>query len=140
MSVLEFKSILNNFEKEFPKCAEGFHSFCEKNNVNPKSLFDLEVSLEELVLNSFSYGNPKGPVTIVACIQDGQIKVSVHDFAPPFNLLRQAPELPEGDIEDRSGGGMGIHLVKNLSDRIEYSGSQQGNQVTFFKTIRSNIP
>lgn len=135
MSVLEFKSILNNFDEEFPKFAENFQSFCKENKVDPQKLFDLEVSLEELILNSFSYGNPKGPVIVSTRIQDREIKVTIKDSAPPFNLLRQAPDPPGGNLQERPLGGLGIHLVKNLSDRVEYSGSKNGNQITLFKAI-----
>ena len=135
MTVLEFKSILHNFENEFSKFSERFQLFCKNNNVGDKNLFDLEVSLEEIVLNSFSYGNPNGPVTITVRIQDNEIKVTIHDLAPPFNLLREAPQIPQGDLDQRSEGGLGIHLVKNLSDRVEYSASKHGNQITLFKTI-----
>lgn len=135
MGVLEFKSILHNFEKEFPKFAENFQAFCKENRIDSQKLFDLEVSLEEIILNSFSYGNPNGPVIISTCIQDDEIKVTVKDSAPPFNLLRQAPDPPQGSLEERNVGGLGIHLIKNLSDRVEYSGSKHGNQITLFKAI-----
>ena len=135
VSVLKFKTILHNFEEEFSKFSERFQLFCKNNNVGAKNLFDLEVSLEEIVLNSFSYGNPNGPVTITVCIQGDEIKVSIHDLALPFNLLREAPQVPEGDLEQRQEGGLGIHLVKNLSDRVEYSASKHGNKITLFKTI-----
>ena len=133
--MLEFKSILHDFQKEFPRFAEKFQAFCKESQVDQKKLFDLEVSLEELISNSFAYGNPKGPVIISTCIRDNEIKITVKDFAPPFNLLRQAPDLPQGKLEERNIGGLGIHLVKNLSDRVEYSGSRHGNQVTLFKAI-----
>ena len=104
--------------------------------MDDQKCFDLELCLEEIVSNSFSHGNPKDPVTIFVCIQNNEIKVSIHDMAPPFHLLKKALKPPQMIKEPMQGqGGFGLHLVKNLIDRIEYSYSENGNHTTPSKTI-----
>ena len=128
----QFSYTLTNFASDFPKFTDSFKDFCK--GLNESVLFDLEVSLEELVVNSFSYGSPAGPITITAELKDDGVVVVVKDKAPPFNLLREAPNPPTGlGLAERPVGGLGIHLVKNLNDRVEYTGSQNGNTVTLFK-------
>ena len=132
-----FEYTLSNFEKDFTPFSEAFRSFCEGKNIDQAKIFDLELSLEELVVNSFSYGNENGPVIITAELQEGELKVVMADKAPPFDLLRDAPEPPVGSLMDRQVGGLGIHLVKSLNDRVEYSGSNSGNQITLFKSLKT---
>ena len=130
------KWVLTSLREDFPRFSESFNAFCQANSVAAAKLFDLEISLEELIVNSFSHGYKSGGVvTISAEIVDGDIKVTLEDNAPPFNLLREAPDVPDGALADREPGGLGIHLVKSLSDRVEYHGSRGGNQVTIFKSI-----
>ena len=88
-NILEFKAVLQN-EREFSKFSKKFQLFCKNNTMDDQKRFDLEVCLEEIVSNSFSHGNPKDPVTIFVCIQNNEIKVSIHDMAPPFHLLKKA--------------------------------------------------
>ena len=106
--------------------------------IDDSKSFDIEVSLEELIVNSFSHGDSKGEVLITAQVVDGELRVELNDCAPPFNLLREAPPPPAEteSIKDRKIGSLGICLVKNLSDRIEYSGSPKGNKVTLFKSLK----
>ncbi len=128
--------VLTSLREDFPRFSESFKAFCQANGVGENKLFDLEISLEELIVNSFSHGYKSGGVvTVSAQIVDGELKVTLEDKAPPFDLLREAPDVPEGDLADREPGGLGIHLVKSLSDRVEYHGSRGGNQITIFKSI-----
>ena len=132
-----FQYTLVSFERDFGVFADAFKDFCAKHGISDSVTFDMEVSLEELIVNSFSYGNSKGPVVIKAEILNDEVKIVLEDEAPPFNLLREAPPLQEGNIEDRRPGGLGIHLVKSLNDRMEYQGSRKGNTITLFKSIGS---
>ncbi len=134
-SKVNFEYTLVSFDKDFSIFAEKFRIFCEKYNVDQSKTFDMEVSLEELIVNSFFHGRTDGHVKVLAVLKNGELMVQVQDSAPPFNLLREASELPQGDLISRKVGGLGIHLVKNLNDRVEYSGSKQGNKVTLFKKL-----
>ena len=132
---VDFKYVLESFDKDFQLFVKKFRQFSKDHNINQSKIFDLEVSLEELIVNSFTHGQSDGGVEVLAVIKDGELVVRVEDSAPPFNLLREAPQPPQGDLVDRKVGGLGIHLVKNLNDRVEYSGSQSGNKITLFKKL-----
>ena len=130
-----FQYNLQSLEQDFPPFADAFNNFCQSHRINPEKIFDLQVSLEELIVNSFTHGTTAKPVKVMAIIDGREIKIVVEDRAPPFNLLREAPPPPTGEIDDRPIGGLGIHLVKNLNDRVEYSGSKEGNIVTLLKNL-----
>lgn len=141
--------------------SEEFRAYCEEKNLNENKIFELELSLEELIVNSFTHGyegGGKGTVTVEAEDTGPTLKISLHDNAPPFDLFRDAPaprlggEDPEpkivAEVELDSGpgqvvetepkeekqGGLGIHLVKSLNDKVEYYGSQDGNIVVIIKS------
>ena len=132
----DFQHTLSSFKEDFPSFMESFKAFCQTHCVEEDKVFEIELSLEELIVNSFSYGNKHGTVKVLAQVEKGELKVTLEDNAPPFNLLREAPKPPKGNLMERETGGLGIHLVKNLNDRVEYSGSQKGNRVTLFKSIK----
>lgn len=141
--------------------SEEFRSYCEKMNLDEGKIFELELSLEELIVNSFTHGyreGEEGAVTVEAEDTGNEIRISVHDKAPPFDLFRDAPaprlggEDPEpeaapgqpetdpelqvevvGEPKKEKEGGLGIHLVKSLNDKVEYYGSQDGNIIIIIK-------
>ena len=136
--------------------AEQFRSYCEKVQLDESKIFELDLSLEELLVNSFTHGyseTNKGTVTVQAEDLGTEIKISVNDKAPSFDLFRDAPAprlggkdpepQPEDEVKeatkekDKEGGkegGLGIHLVKSLNDKVEYYGSQDGNIVVIIKS------
>lgn len=136
-----------------------FRNYCEEKQLDEGKIFELELSLEELIVNSFTHGYKNvGAGTVTIEVEDigSDIKISLQDKAPPFDLVRQAPapRLGGEDGEPESGGedeavsdpgaeleekeekvgGLGIHLVKSLNDRVEYYGSKDGNIVVIIKS------
>ena len=129
---------LKDVKRDFPKFSNLFRTFCKIHGVPSDKVFDVELSVEELVMNSYAHGSNQS-VLIAIGLSDNELKVTIEDNAPPFNLLRHTTKMPKGPIEDLEVGGLGIHLVKNLSDRIVYSGSKQGNKITIFKNLKQKV-
>lgn len=138
--------------------SDGFRSYCEEQCLDEGKIFELELSLEELIVNSFTHGYDEGEEgSVVIEVEDTgpDVKVSLLDKARPFNLFRDAPaprlggedsepeagaepeaepELPGAEEPEKEKvGGLGIHLVKSLNDRVEYYGSEDGNIVIIIK-------
>ena len=138
--------------------SDEFRSYCEEQRLDEGKIFELELSLEELIVNSFTHGydeGEEGNVVVEAEDTGPDVKISLLDKARPFNLFRDAPaprlggEDPEPDpdaepeaepelpgaeeTEKEKVGGLGIHLVKSLNDRVEYYGSDDGNIVVIIK-------
>ena len=145
--------VLNDLA-ELAEFSGEFRSYCEDLRLDEGKIFDLELSLEELIVNSFTHGyreNEKGTVTVEARDTGTEVRISLRDQAPPFDLFRDAPaprlggEHPEAEqpgtaaddvpaeAKNEKGGGLGIHLVKSLNDRLEYYGSQDGNRIIIIK-------
>lgn len=139
--------------------SDEFRAYCEEKNLDEGKIFELELSLEELIVNSFTHGyegSEEGSVTVEAEDTGPEVKISLQDKAPPFDLFRDAPaprlggedpepetgpgpeKEPEPEVEielkQEKEGGLGIHLVKSLNDRVEYYGSQDGNIVVIIKS------
>ena len=142
---------LTNLNNDLPEFTTAFRTFCEDCALNESAIFELELSLEELIVNSFThgYGNPEGgAVTVDAERVENEFRVRVEDRAPPFDLTREAPpprlggkdpepEKPEPEEpKEEKQGGLGIHLVKSLNDKVEYYGSNDGNRVIIIKSIK----
>lgn len=154
------KWVLNDLS-DLSTFSEEFRAYCEGMNLDENKIFELELSLEELIVNSFTHGykdneDRDGDVRVEAEDTGPDLRVSLQDKAPPFDLFRDAPAPrlggkdpeaevaaepepdPEPEIEakptEEKQGGLGIHLVKSLNDKVEYYGSQDGNIVVIIKS------
>ena len=152
------KWVLNELS-DLSEFSEEFRAYCEEMNLDENKIFELELSLEELIVNSFTHGykdDEDGSVKVEAEDTGPDLRISLQDKAPPFDLFRDAPAPrlggedpepevaaepepdPEPEIEaeakEEKQGGLGIHLVKSLNDKVEYYGSQDGNIVVIIKS------
>ncbi len=136
-----FKWVLSDLSNDLPSFSDDLRSYCEEQGLDDGKIFELELSMEELIVNSFTHGYPEGQEGTVVVEAENigtDLRICMRDQAPPFDLLRNAPEPRLGgkDPEQKKekGGGLGIHLVKSLNDRLEYYGSQDGNEVVIIKS------
>jgi anti-sigma regulatory factor (Ser/Thr protein kinase) len=53
----------------------------------------------------------------------------VRDRARRFNLLEQHHPPIDGDLDGRAEGGLGVHLVRQLMDRVEYAYEEGENRL-----------
>ena len=86
------------------------------------------VVAEELLVNVFSYAYPDGVegeavISLDVVTFDGEDKLvfKVVDWGEPFNPFEEAPEPDLSlDIDSRPIGGLGIFLIKQVSEKQTY--------------------
>jgi anti-sigma regulatory factor (Ser/Thr protein kinase) len=83
---------------------------------------DLVLALDEAVANVIQHGYRGGPgeLEVEASLADGEVELRVIDRAPPFDPLVVPPPDLGGGLERRPVGGLGVHLIRMLTDRAEY--------------------
>lgn len=96
--------------------------------------------IEELVTNCIKYGYdddaPGHAIDIELKLSTRELTLTVTDDGRPFNPL----ELPEPDfnlpVDRRPIGGLGLHLLRRMSDGMEYIRERGKNRVTLRKVLR----
>ena len=128
---LTLKNDLSAIERMSQLLAE----FGDRWHLPTKPLLDLNLAVEEVVANVISHGyedHHEHQIAITISLEEAEMTVEVEDDGRPFNPL----EFPEPDLtrplEERSLGGLGIHLIRNLTDRLDYR-RQQGKNLLVMK-------
>lgn len=92
--------------------------------------------LDELVTNCINYGQQPGiESSILLDIQltSKDVEISLKDNGIPFDPREiEDPDL-DTPIEDRKIGGLGIHLVRSLSDSFSYQRNGDFNEIRVTK-------
>jgi serine/threonine-protein kinase RsbW len=102
------------------------------------STADMVQAVDECVTNIIVHGyrDEPGWVRIEMPPDDHDLVVRLSDDAPPFDPTQvPAPDvnLP---LRERRGGGMGVFLARDLTDRMSYRRTATGNELTLVKTYR----
>jgi anti-sigma regulatory factor (Ser/Thr protein kinase) len=69
-------------------------------------------------------------------VQPGEVKAEVEDDGRPFNPLEAAEVDTAKPLEERTIGGLGIHLVRKLMDGLEYQRQEEKNLLIIRKQLR----
>lgn len=116
---------------------ERLNVVLEDPRVDDRTVYVIRLAVEELFTNMVKY-NPDGApaIRITALLDNGSITVSMMDRGgAPFDVT--AARTPDLDLpmEERRVGGLGLHLVRKLVDRLEYSHEDGHTTITIIKTL-----
>ena len=123
------------------KAIEQIEVFGEENELSLKVLNTINLALDEIITNIISYGyedNAEHIIELELVLDDEMLTVKVTDDAKEFNPLDQ----PEPDVtkplEEKQIGGLGIHLIRNLLDKLDYKRIDGKNVFIMKKKLNSN--
>lgn len=95
----------------------------------------MELALEEVLVNILRYAllSEKEPIEIqIRGTKGVHVEVSVLDRGPPFNPLEAPlPEL-ETPLEEKEEGGLGIFLLRQIVDSLDYD-RREGMNILILK-------
>jgi serine/threonine-protein kinase RsbW len=88
--------------------------------------------LDELLSNVVRHAanGETGTIEVRVLCEAGRLEARVTDEAAPFNPLLLPPPDTTAPLEERQLGGLGIALVRALSDAVEYERANDRNHVT----------
>ena len=100
----------------------------------PKIQNQLGIAVDEIFSNisRYAYQPDVGGVTVRVCVED-DITIEFEDNGAPYNpLSAQTPDISL-PAEEREPGGLGIFMVKNIMDAVEYRREGNKNILTIRK-------
>jgi len=116
--------------------SEALQTFFADNDARTEHLESVILAVEELFTNMLKYGGGTGDIVIAVALDDGELVVGLTDFDVDEFDVTQAPEVDvDRPLSERQPGGLGIHLVKKLMDRIEYNYVERRGTTKFFKRL-----
>ena len=133
--------LLKNDISQVPLLADFIDQVCSEYGIDPDTSFQLNLVLEEAVVNVMQYAYPEGgehTFTLDADKEADTVTFVLKDDGKPFNPLEQAPDVDINlDAEKRKIGGLGIFLVQQMMDEVDYKRTSKGENVLVMKK-RSN--
>ena len=129
---------LPNDIEEVPQLAAFVDEVCEIVGFDMSTTMSLNLALEEAVVNVMSYAYPSGTtgnVNIEAMANDKRLKFVISDWGTPFDPTAEKEVDTTLSAEERPIGGLGIHLVRQIMDSINYERIDGMNVLTLRKKL-----
>lgn len=135
---MEKKLVLKNEVAEINRLAKFVEELGEELNLTPDLVFNLNLVLEEAVANVILYAYSKEEQQeIILTVQksDKNLIFVLTDNGKEFDPT----QAPDADItlsaEERQIGGLGIFLIRQIMDKVEYQRIEGKNVLTLGKLL-----
>ena len=139
--VLMHKSIVLTTDlKEVAKLNDFVEDACQSVGLDDIETMKVKVAVEEAVVNVMKYAYPSGhngDVTIEAASNKLRLKFTIIDSGKPFDPTVYSVVDTTLSAKDRKIGGLGIHVMRQNMDSINYERIDQLNVLTLRKNINT---
>lgn len=129
------------FPAQLPASADMFQwlaDWCGENGVGPEALHDLKLVAEEVFVNIVHYSGlaRSAQISMQLARSPAEVGMEFIDAGQPWNPLADSPE-PELGIEsdDVEIGGLGVYLVRELTDEQVYRREFSDNRFCVVKKL-----
>ena len=106
--------------------------------MDPSTIMSMNLALEEAVVNVMSYAytaGTRGNVDIEAQANERRLKFTISDWGIPFDPTANKEVDTTLSAEERPIGGLGIHLIRQMMDSINYERIDGKNVLTLRKKL-----
>ena len=132
--------IMKNEMTEVGRLRTFFFSVCREHGIDDETAKTLNLALEEWVANVINYAYPKGMrghVEVTADVVDGVLTLVIKDHGEAFDPTQHAEVDINAELDERSIGGLGIHLVRTIMDTVAYQRTPDGyNSLVLTKNLQ----
>ncbi|MCX6893184.1 MAG: ATP-binding protein [Verrucomicrobia bacterium] len=128
-----FESRFQNRIAELSRVTQEAVQFIEARGVGEQASYIANLAIEEMVTNTLKYGYDDTAVHQILLrieVHHAAVVLVIEDDGHEFDPLKAAEPDLNTPTEQRAPGGLGIHLVRKLAERLEYQRCDGRNRLT----------
>jgi sigma-B regulation protein RsbU (phosphoserine phosphatase) len=129
---------LPNDVETIPQLATFVEKVCIALDIDDYTTTQLNLAMEEAVVNVMEYAYPvgkKGDINIEAEANEVRLKFTITDSGKAFDPTARKDVDTSLSAEERPIGGLGIHLIRQIMDSINYERIDDKNVLTLRKKL-----
>lgn len=129
---------LRNDPVESRQIEEWVQAFAEAAQLSPAARNAFDLALVEWVTNVISYAYDDARehwIAVRFLTSPGQARVEIEDDGRAFNPLTLPPVETNTPLEQRAIGGLGVHMIRQLMDSVEYRRAEDRNILTMTRRM-----
>ena len=121
---------------------EFVRNHAHRNGADQEAVNDMIQAVDESVTNAIVHGyrGSEGFVEVALEVRGGSLVAQVRDAAPPFDPTAVPSPDMSLPIDKRPFHGLGVHLMRELTDSMSYKHTGEGNELTLTKRLVTGRP
>lgn len=130
--------VVPNSRSEIPPFLDAARRFLAHHDMSETVGAGLEIALDEILTNQVTYGYRDGSrreILVWMRVEPDLLTVEVRDDGEPFNPLDVSKPDLTAELEDRHIGGLGMHFVVSLLDKVTYRRKDGWNVLVLEKRL-----
>ncbi len=130
--------LLANEITSIERLAEFLESIGEAHHWTPELVFDLNLCAEEAVVNVIVHGyedNKPHEIEVTVEFDPTAVSITIEDDGIAYNPLDTKGADIYAPAEERTPGGLGVHIVRALMHDLTYTRAGNRNRFTMTKRI-----
>ena len=134
--------VLENKLEELSVLTQMLQVFLRPYRLHSRTLYALELSLEEIFVNIVSYAyedDQPHDIHFDVDVDDDMIAMKFSDDGRPFNPLAVQKPDPHKPEMERGLGGLGINFVRQMRDMMEYQRIEERNILRIWFQRQSDL-
>ena len=135
-------SLVNDL-REIARTAARIDAFCSTRDLRPQVAYAINLVIDEILTNTISHGyddDDPHRIEIIVRAEGETVVVVIVDDARPFDLSQARAVDLDAALADRAPDGLGLFLVQEMMDRVEYQRLDGCNVVTLTKNTTDRFP
>ncbi len=128
--------VIKNKDEEISKAVELVREYLRHENFSEDCGCSLAVAFDEMLSNVIHHGYndlSEHSIKIILSVKGKDFIGIIEDDGVEFNPLLQPEANTSLPLSERKMGGLGIHLVRKMMDKVEYKRIKNKNVLTIFK-------
>jgi serine/threonine-protein kinase RsbW len=133
-TIFVIKNQIAELEKANARLEEAFITF----GLPEKLLTPMNLVLEEALTNIINYAYPDNldhSIEVGLALRDGIFSIVIQDDGVPYDPTQKADPDITKSVSDRPIGGLGIFLIRQMMDGVNYAHIDGKNVLTLSKNI-----
>jgi len=134
-------SLVNDL-KEIARVAEQIDEFCASRAIASEVAYAVNLALDEILTNTINYGyadDEPHQIELIVSLEVEALVIVIVDDSAAFDLSNAPTPDVGASLEERPLGGLGLFLVHQMMDSVEYRREGERNIVTLKKN-RTAVP
>ena len=132
------EEVFNADVNELPKVREFIEHELEKCDCSMKVVSQINLAVEEIFVNiaKYAYGEKNGNCKVKIYFNgENTLEVTFEDSGLPFNPLTRGNPDTALSADEREIGGLGIYIIKEIMDDVQYMNEDGKNILVIKKYI-----
>ena len=129
---------INADRSEVRTAADWLHEVAHQHEVPQNKAVALDQCLDEVLMNIVMHGGSSAantPVHLSFMVTPKEAAITISDSGKPFDPVNTPAKPRPMSLEEAEPGGLGLSIIKGLSNHLDYEFKEGRNVLTFAVAI-----